>query len=470
MCADVARTGTGTSGNTLATIARDVTRGRRTAVDLTTEALEAIAREQARLNAFITVMREPALAAAAALDRRRQRGASLGPLAGVPLAVKDLILTRDAPTTSGSRIYGDGLPAERDAAVVRRLRAAGCIVVGKTNLHEVALGVTNVNEHFGAARNPWNPAHVSGGSSGGSAVAVAAGLVPAALGTDTRGSIRIPASACGITGFKPTWGLVSVDGVLPLAPTLDHVGPMTRSVDDAARLLAAMLPASRGRALLRASGAPVRRLTVGISEYHVRDLDADVAKAIDAAIRELRPLVRDVREIRIPELEGVQETSTVLASSEAVAWHDQFLRTRPDAYGPLVRSRMEGGYARTALEYLHALEKRAAVQRAFAEAFETVDVLIGATLPVPPPPIADPQVVFRGVNANVVEAFTRFNAPQNVAGIPSLTVPAGMAGGFPVGLQVMGAAGSDGAVLAVGRAWQQRTDWHSRVAPGIPVR
>lgn len=449
----------------IATIARDVQRGRRTAVQVIREAMERIERAQPRLNAFITITPEAALAAAAALDQRRARGASLGPLAGVPLAVKDLILTREAPTTSGSRIYGDGIPADRDALIVRRLRAAGCIVVGKANLHEVALGVTNVNEHFGAARNPWNTAHVSGGSSGGSAVAVAGGLVPAALGSDTRGSIRIPASACGITGFKPTWGLVPLDGVLPLAPTLDTVGPMTRSVDDAARLLAAMLPLARGAALLRKSAGPVRRLTVGISEYHVRDLDAAVGRAVDAAIRALRPLVREVREVRIPELEGVQDASTVIASTEAVAYHDQFLRDRPDSYGPLVKSRLVLGYDRTAVEYVRAMEKRSVVQRALSQAFQEVDVLIGATLPVAPPTIAYPQVEFRGVKANVVEAFTRFNAPQNVAGIPSLTVPAGMAGGFPVGLQLFAASGDDAVVLALGRAWQRHTDWHERRPP-----
>lgn len=450
----------------IARITDDIRRGRRTARDVTEAALAAMEREQARLGAFITIMRAPALAAAEAIDRRRARRQPLGPLAGVPLAVKDLLLTRDAPTTAGSRIFGDGLPASGDAEVVRRLRRAGCIVTGKANLHEVALGVTNVNEHFGPARNPWNTAHVSGGSSGGSAVAVAADLCPAAIGTDTRGSIRIPAAACGITGFKPSYGLVPVGGVIPLAYSLDHVGPMARSVDDAARLLAAMLPPARGAALLRGSNTPVRRLVVGISEYHLRDMDRAVVRAIEAALTDLRPLVRELRAVRLPALEGVQEASTVLASSEAVAFHDPHLREHPEGYGPNVRQRMEGGYARTALEYVRAELKRAEVQAAYFQAFQEVDLLVGATLPTLPARIEAPTTVrLNGEEVNTVEAYTRFNAPQNVAGIPALSVPAGMAGGFPVGLQVIGPFGHDARVLALGRAWQRHTDWHERRPP-----
>ena len=452
-------------------VARDIARGHTTACEVVTASLEAIERTQPHLNAFITVMRESALAAAGAIDRRRAKREPLGPLAGVPLAVKDLILTRDALTTGGSRIYGDGLPAEADAPVVRRLRRAGCVVVGKANLHEVALGVTNVNEHFGPARNPWNTDRVSGGSSGGSAVAVAADLCPLAVGTDTRGSIRIPAAACGITGFKPSYGLVSVEGVIPLAHSLDHVGPMARGVDDAALMLAAMLAPGRGAALLKGSRASVKRLVVGVSEYHMRDLDGPVARALESALKDLRPLVRDLREVRIPELEGVQDASTVLASSEAVAFHDEFLRTRPDGYGPQVRQRMEAGYARTAVEYIRAQMKQSMVQLAFAEAFASVHLLVGATLPVAPPPIDAPAMVrINGRELTTVEAFTRCNGPQNVAGIPALSVPAGIAGGLPVGLQVFGPMGADALVLALGRAWQRHTDWHERRPRGQAIR
>jgi aspartyl-tRNA(Asn)/glutamyl-tRNA(Gln) amidotransferase subunit A len=443
-------------------LVRAVERRRVSPTELVRASLDAIAREQPRLNAFITVMEESALAAAAALEKKRAKGL----LAGVPMAVKDLLFTQDAPTTAGSRIYDGGLITDEDAEVVARLRRAGAIIVGKTNLHEVALGVTSVNEHFGPVRNPWGPEHVAGGSSGGSAVAVAADLCPAAVGTDTRGSIRIPAACCGITGFKPTYGLVSVVGVLPLAFSLDHVGPMTRSVEDAALMLGAMLGrASIALQLLKATRASTRRLVIGVSEYHMRDLDSRVAKRVEEAIRTLRPLVREVRDVRIPELDGVQEASSVIAGSEAVTFHDATLKSRPEDYGPLVRGRMEKGYQWTAVDLVNAMQKQALVRAAFADTFRDVDVLVGATLPALPPRIGASHVTINGVEANTVDAFTRFNSPQNVAGLPALSVPCGLAAGFPVGLQFFGAEGNDATVLSVGAAYQRETDWHTRT-PG----
>ena len=453
--------------DSLANLVRAVRRGRVSPSDLVEASLGAIEREQARLDAFITVTGESARAAARALERRLAGGDEAGPLAGVPFAVKDLLLTRDAPTTAGSRIYGAGLATGRDAAVVRRLRRAGAIVVGKASLHEVALGVTNVNEHFGPARNPWNPAHVAGGSSGGSAVAVAADLCPAAIGTDTRGSIRIPAACCGITGFKPTYGLVPVDGVVPLAPTLDHVGPMARSAADAALLLASMVTGAAREALRRAPRT--RTLVVGISEYHLRDMDGAVARVIEAALADLAPLVKTVTPVSIPELEGVQEASAVLASAEAVAFHDRDLREHPERFGTQVRSRLEGGYERTAVEYVQALAKAARVRNAFAAVFRTVDLLVGATLPAVAARIDAPVARVNGAERNIVDAYTGFNAPQNVAGIPALSVPCGFASGLPVGLQIVGPWGADATVLALGTAWQRATDWHRRT-PGSAGR
>lgn len=436
-----------------------VERRRISPTELVRASLDAIAREQPRLNAFITVMEESAMKAATLLEKKRPKGL----LTGVPMAVKDLLFTADAPTTAGSHIYDGGLITEEDADVVARLRRAGAIIVGKTNLHEVALGVTSVNEHYGPVRNPWGPEHVSGGSSGGSAVAVAADLCPAAVGTDTRGSIRIPAACCGITGFKPTYGLVSVVGVLPLAFSLDHVGPMTRSVEDAALMLGAMLGrTTTALQLLKATRASTRRLVIGVSEYHMRDLDAPIAKRIEEAIRTLRPLVREVREIRIPELDGVQEASSVIAGSEAVTFHDATLKSRPEDYGPIVRSRMEKGYQWTAVDLVNALQKQALVRAAFAETFREVDVLVGATLPAPPPRVGASHVTINGREANTVESFTRFNSPQNVAGLPALSIPCGIAEGFPVGLQLFGAEGDDATVLSLGAAYQRETDWHTR--------
>jgi aspartyl-tRNA(Asn)/glutamyl-tRNA(Gln) amidotransferase subunit A len=433
-------------------------------VELVQDTLNRIERLNPMLGAFITVSAESALEAAHRLEESVKDKDSLGPLAGVPVSIKDIVATKDAPTTAGSRIFGSGFSSEADAPVVKRLRRAGAIVIGKNNLHEVALGVTGVNEHFGPARNPWDPDRVSGGSSGGSAVAVAAGLGTLSLGSDTRGSIRIPAACCGITGFKPSYGLLPVDDVIPLSPSLDHLGPMARSVEDAAAMLAAMVKGEKVAARIRrAPGAKTKRLVLGISEYHLRDMDRNVARVVEAAIDALRPLVREVREVKIPELEGVQEASGFITSGDAVTYHDRWLKETPDAYGPLVRERLAAGYQRTALEYLKAQEKRAQVTAAFAREFETVDLLVGATLPTLPCRIGEQNVLIDGKEVFVVTAFTVFNSPQNMAGLPALSVPCGFADGMPVGLQLFGAHGRDTRVLALGGAWQRATDWHQRV-------
>src|SRR5712692_302162 len=243
-------------------------------VEVVEATLKRIQRLNPTLNAFIAV-REQARADAQEAERKLPRG-DLGPLHGVPISIKDLILTRDLPTTAGSKIFGQGLTSRHDAPVVRRLRRAGAIIIGKNNLHELALGVTNLNEHFGPARNPWNTACVPGGSSGGSAAAVAAGLGCASIGSDTRGSIRIPAACCGVTGLKPTYGLVSTEDVIPLAWSLDHVGPITRSVEDGALLLGAIVGRTAARHYVTALERPVRELRFGICEYFLRDLDREV--------------------------------------------------------------------------------------------------------------------------------------------------------------------------------------------------
>ncbi len=448
-------------------LATAVARKRISPTEVVEQALARITREQPRLNAFITVMDEPARAAARALERRLARRQPVGPLAGVPVAVKDLLLTKDAPTTSGSRIHGDGLPPQDDAEVVRQLRRAGAIIIGKANLHEIALGVTNINEHFGPARNPWNRDHVSGGSSGGSAVAVAAGLTPLGIGTDTRGSIRIPAACCGITGFKPTRGLLSLKGVLPLAPTLDHVGPMARSVRDLVLMMANMRTGSAWATSLRQTlSGRVRGLTIGVSEYHLQNADTAIVRMMDRAIEVLTPLVRNVRRLSLAELMGVQGASGVVAGSEAVHIHHEYLQSRPGGYGPVVRERLEGGYKNSALEYLAALDVRQRAIATFDAAFEGVDLVIAPSLLALPPRIDNPVARVNGSEMNVIEAFTWCNAPQNMTGLPALSLPAGTVKGLPVGLQVVGPRDGDLRVLSLGAAWQRATDWHTMTPNG----
>ena len=420
------------------------------------ETLARIEHLNPRLNAFITVFGDQARQAARRAERLvMQRGRTLPPLFGVPVSVKDIVFTTEAPTTAGSKIFGTGLIAEHDAAVVRRLRRAGAIIIGKTNLHEVALGVTSANEHFGPVRNPHDPERVAGGSSGGSAVAVATGMGPLSVGSDTRGSIRIPAACCGVTGLKPTRGLVSTDGVVPLSPSLDHVGPIARTAAECALMLEVMAgPRYAGR-FVKAARKSAKGMRVGVSEFHLRDLDSALQKPIDAAIRRLGKLGCRMHDVRMPVLDDAHVASIVISATEAVAFHDQYLKADPDSYGPLVRKRLQEAYKWTALDLLRARATLDAVTAAFARIFETVDCLVGAVLPVTPPKIGDTSVVINGNDVGVVDAFTRLNAPQNMAGAPALSVPCGTANNMPVGLQIFGPHGRDEAVLRLAANYQR---------------
>ncbi|HEX7123246.1 MAG TPA: amidase [Gemmatimonadaceae bacterium] len=443
-------------------LAEAIRRRRVSPLEVIDATLERITRLNPELNAYLAVFDESARAAAARLMRRR---GGAGALSGVPVSVKDLICTVDGLTTGGSRIFGDGVAARHDAPVIRRLRRAGAIVIGKTNLHEVALGVTTVNEHFGASRNPWNRATMAGGSSGGSAVAVAAGLGPLSVGTDTRGSIRIPAACCGITGLKPTYGLVPVDGVLPLSPTLDHVGPMARSAADCALMLGVMASGRDPLRYLRTARRPWAKPRVGVSEFLLRDLDGEVQPVVDQALKQLQRLGAQLRDVSHPAIEEAEQASVCITGPEAFAYHERALRETPEGFGPLVRSRLAAGGERRAVEYLRALEARQRVIAALAEVFGEVDVLVGATLPVTAPPIETLTLRLGGREATVVEAFTRFNSPFNMAGVPALSVPCGLTSrGMPVGLQIVAPRGADASALRLGMVWQRATDWH-RVHP-----
>lgn len=409
-----------------------------------------------RLNAFITVFGDQAHEAAKRAERLvMQRGRTRPPLIGVPVSVKDIILTTEAPTTAGSKIFGAGLLAERDAPVVRRLRRAGAIIIGKTNLHEVALGVTSANEHFGPVRNPHDSERVAGGSSGGSAVAVATGMGPLSVGSDTRGSIRIPASCCGVTGLKPTRGLVSTEGVVPLSPSLDHVGPIARTAAECALMLEVMAGSRYAGRFTKAAQKSARGMRIGVSEFHLRDLDAAVQKPVDTAIRRLEKLGCRLHDVRLPVLDDTHAASVVISATEAVAYHDQYLKAHPDAYGPLVRKRLQDAYKWTALDLLRAQATMTAVTAAFARVFERVDCLVGAVLPCMPPKIGEITVMVNGREITVVEAFTRLNAAQNMAGIPALSIPCGLVNGLPVGLQLIAAAGGDEMVLRAGATLQR---------------
>ncbi|MFN8571575.1 MAG: amidase [Gemmatimonadaceae bacterium] len=418
------------------------------------------------LNAYLS-LREHAARDAERAERALRSRRPAHVLCGVPISIKDLILSSDQLTTAGSRCFGDGMRSDHDAPVIRRLRRAGAVIVGRVNLHEVALGVTSVNEHFGPARNPWNTSHVAGGSSGGSAVAVVAGLGAASVGTDTRGSIRIPAACCGAVGLKPTRGLVSTADVIPLSPTLDTVGPITRSVTDAAAMLGGMAGTEEQAARwLRATRKRSSSLRIAISEYHLRDLDSEVQRAIDGALRVLRKVTRKVGQVRIAGIDAVQAASVVITASEAFKYHQATLQQDPSAFGPLVRQRLEGGSAWRAVDYLNALETRRQFESSMSAVFQDVDVLIGATIPALPPLIGAHAVQINGADAHTVDAFTRANSPQNMAGTPALSVPVGFSeSGLPLAMQLLAGHGKEEHLFTIGSAFQRETDWHRRRPP-----
>jgi aspartyl-tRNA(Asn)/glutamyl-tRNA(Gln) amidotransferase subunit A len=448
--------------------------GRTSALEVTEEALARATSLGERLNAFTSLDPEGARKAARELDEALARGVPPGPLHGVPLAIKDIISTRGLPTTGGSRAL-EGVPwsgrPRREASLVRRLRRAGAVILGKANLNEFAYGVTGENAHFGDSVNPWAPDRMSGGSSGGSAVAVAAGILPGAVGTDTRGSIRIPAACCGITGFKPTLGRVPTRGIFPLSRTLDHAGPLARSVEEVSLLFFLMAggPDPLGRHA-RALQRPVKGLRVGIPTFFRLGLDAEVARAFDDALEVLEGAGLELVEMQVPELEGSLAASAVIAGAEALAVHHERMEARSDDFDPAVLARLEKGYGLTALGLAQAQEHREVLSLAYRRAFREVDLMASPTLPGFPPRIGGTTVAGAGAGGReewVVDAFCRFMAPQNMTGAPALSLPCGLSSsGIPIGLQLWAAPGADPIPLAVGRAYQERTEWHRGRPPG----
>jgi len=436
-------------------------------VELCEALLRRCARLEPTLNAFITLSPERILADARAAERELGAGRVRGPLHGVPVAVKDLCRTRGERTTGGSRVL-DHVPDE-DATVVARLRAAGAIVFGKTNTPEFAYGPLNAY-HYGPSRNPWDPDRFTGGSSMGAAGALAAGLVPGAIGSDTGGSIRGPAHWSGVTGLMPTYGRVPLRGVVALATYLDHVGPMTRSALDAALLLQVLAghdPLDRTSASVplpdfaHEARRPLRGLRIGVPrDYLWEGLPAPIADAVQAAIGELGRQGAQIEDVTLPGWEQAAEAATVLIRCEAALEYRRVMAERPGELLAEVRERLEAGLATSAVDYLAA--RRASDQLAFAlrQLFERVDVLAfpgrGQTAPR------------MDAGGRLLEPLTarNFTSPLNAPGVPVMTVPCGFDPlGLPIGLQLAGRHWEEGILLAVGRAYQETTDWHARRPP-----
>ena len=436
--------------------------------------LDRIERLDGTLHAFITVCADGALEAARAAETALAAGQPVGTLHGVPIGLKDLVDTRGVRTTAGSRILADRVP-EKDATVTARLTGAGAIVLGKLNMHEFAYGPEGLNEHYGQTRNPWDTAvaRVPGGSSSGSGAAVAAALVPAALGSDTGGSIRIPASLCGITGLKPTYGRVSRAGVLPLSWSMDHVGPMARSAADCALLLGAMAgydPADPTTSVLpvpdytAALGRDVKGLRVGVLRGVFADgLAPELRDALEAAVRELQRLGAIVDEVTLAHTANVQAAAFAIVGSEALAYHAAFMRTQPQDYQRDVRERLFTGAFVSGAHYLRAQQIRALVRADVDEALARRDVLLAPTTPIGATPLGERETSVEGTGVDVRAALLSLTRPFNLSGHPACSVPCGVTrDGFPLGMQIVGRPFDEITVLRVADAWQRATDWHTR--------
>lgn len=386
-----------------------------------------------------------------------------GALAGIPIAVKDLYDTQGIRTTAGTSFFDDHIPTQ-DAVVVKKLKDAGAVLLGKTNTHEVALGVTNVNPHYGACRNPWDATRISGGSSGGSAAAVAAGMCLAALGTDTGGSIRIPASLCGVVGLKPTYGRASLRGVFPLSWNLDHAGPLARSVRDAALLLQVMagydpddpasvnVPAGDYLEGIEA-GVEGWRIGLAVGEYIEEASDPEVLAAVRQAAQVFTDLGAIVDEVELDWLHAAALANGQMTQADGAAVHRERLAKQPERFGADVRQRLETGRALSSTEYSLARRTQAEVRRRGAGFFNRYDVLLLPTTPIPAPAIEGEDAIQRA------RLLTRFTAPFNLGGLPALSIPCGFTqDGLPVGLQIVSGAWQEAKVLQAGQAYEQVED------------
>jgi len=460
----------------LAELAAAIRAGRLSPVELTEDCLRRIERLDGRLRAFITVDPAGARATARAREAEARAGRLRGPLHGIPLAYKDLCAIRGLPTSCGTGT-DEYFLAERDATAVSRLAEAGAITLGKLNLSELALGPFGDNAHRGDVQNPWRPGHVAGGSSSGSGAAVAAHLALGALGTDTGGSIRLPAACCGIVGLKPTYGRVSRAGVMPLSWSLDHVGPMARTVRDAAVLLGLIAghdghdATSSRRALPDYAAAldrPIAGLRVAVPEHYYWDgVAPEVDGAVRAAISALAELGARVDERELPDPRLLVDVANIIARCESAAVHGRLVREQPHALQPAVRARLEVGFHLSAYDYLQATRLRARLTRTFVrDVFADADVLAMPTIPEPAPTL---ESVKAGSTEEIVRRmgrFSRLTRPWNALGLPALSVPCGFsAAGLPIGLQLVGRPFDEATVLRVGHAYEQAAGWWRRRPP-----
>jgi aspartyl-tRNA(Asn)/glutamyl-tRNA(Gln) amidotransferase subunit A len=422
-------------------------------VELVRECLDAIERLNPVLNAFVTVTAETAVEEAYQAEKEIQAGRWRGPLHGIPIGLKDLVDTAGIRTTAASALFRDRIPGE-DADLVKIVKAAGAVIIGKQNLHEFAYGASSLISCFGPVRNPVNAEYIAGGSSGGSAAAVACGMGYGAIGTDTAGSVREPAALCGVVGLKPSYGLLSMRGIIPLSPSLDHAGVITRTVEDAAIFLGALTEDSGKYGDGPGAGAGDDRngWVVGIPRHHFfEDLDEEVRAGVEAAVRQLAQAAGTVSEVSLPV-----STDRTLQSAESYQWHRESIASSPELYHPETLRRLRTGENISADEYREALDDLLERRRDAARIFEGVDILVTPTVPFPAPSIAEltrDLTLLRPVELMLL----RNTRPVNVWGLPAISVPCGRTQkGLPISLQIVGPPGGEGKVLRAARRYERQ--------------
>jgi aspartyl-tRNA(Asn)/glutamyl-tRNA(Gln) amidotransferase subunit A len=460
---------------TLGDAAAKIRSGSITSLQLTEACLARISTYDAKLDAFITVMKDKALAQAKKLDAELKAEKSRGPLHGVPLAIKDIIDTAGTRTTGGSALFEDRVPTE-DATVVARLTAAGAVIIGKTNTQEFAMGGGETS-YWGPARNPWNLAHNTGGSSSGSGAAIAAHLAFGALGTDTGGSVRMPASYCGIVGLKPTYGLVPIKGILPLTLSLDHCGPMTRTVVDNAMMLNVMAGYDKyditsiehaKEDYVAALKQPIKSLRLGMPVGYFDAVDPEVSKAVEDATALLAKLTQGANEAALPSVLSMPNLGQL---GETLAFHEEFIKTQAGRYMLPERRRLESAAASNlrATEYIRAKWEVEALRRRVDDAFTDFDLVVLPTQRILPPPLD--ELVERAHDTKPSNPRVTSNCqPFNLMGLPAISIPCGFSkSGLPIGLMIAGPRFSEGKVLALANAYEQATEWHKRKPPLTPA-
>ena len=428
---------------------------------------------QPKLNAFLRIDEELAREQARVADAELAKGRVRGPLHGVPMAHKDMYYRAGVPSSCGSKIKGKE-PEKTTATALKRLDAAGAIQFGVLNMAEFAYGPTGHNVHFGHCRNPWNTAHITGGSSSGSAASVAARAAYAALGSDTGASVRLPAALCGITGLKVTYGRISRAGAMPLSFSMDSVGPLARSAADCAVLLGVLAgsdpadPTASDEAVpdyVARLNLPVKGLRVGVAlNYFTDDVDPGVGAALTESLKAIESLGCEIVPVTLPDMTAMDAAGTHIIAAEASAYHGEWMRTRPTDYSPQVRARLERGLALPATKYIDALRYRGPALEAFTKAvFAKVDVLHAPCLPIPTPTIAETDVGGSPTMDRTLALLTKFMRPFNYMGLPALAVPCGfLASGMPVGMQLVGRPFGEDVILRLGHAFQRTTEWHQR--------